>query len=169
MKFPQALRQVLQQTDEKNYLQQLEGLREEKGSWDKTAEAIGVSRSTLYGWRTGYTRAGRTRRTVPARSMLDRIQDAVRASPRAQLAAVDWKRLHIVGTITLGGGTYTRHENMWPGRYFSEDSVRGLGIAYAAEDDKLLQQAMDFAMSWDYIGDGKTTLDDVDTLDFGRR
>ena len=169
MRFPQALRAALLNVDERNYRAKLEALREEQGSWQKVADILGVPRSTLYDWRTGYSRSGRARRIKPSRDSLRKIEGAVRKSRRAQLGGVDWKKLRITGTIEIGGGAYTRHEHMYVGKYFAdhEDAVRGLATAYLAGDDALLQAAMDFAMSWYYIGDGDTRLVDVDSLDFG--
>lgn len=167
MKYYDALVKALGQVDETDWRDKLEALHDERGTWQKTADALGIHKRTLERWRKGYQpRRGGPRRYISPGSIVPTLREAWGKDRRAQVAAVDWKKQVIVGTIEIGGGEYIRHETMYVGRYFTADSVQGIVTAYVAADARLTQQAVDFAMSWDYIGDGATRLLDVDELRF---
>lgn len=167
MRFYDALRAEMERVDQSNWAEKLVALKEQNGTWTATARALGVHKRTLERARLGYRpRGGGPRRFADPRSLIDKVRKALAKDRRAQVAAVDWKRLKVNGTITLGGGEYEREENMHIGRYFTDGQIEGIADAYIAGDADRVQRAVDHAMSEDYIGDGATTLDDVTELNF---
>lgn len=168
MRFYSALKAELERVDAGNWEEKLDALHGQHGTWDATAEALGVHRRTVERWRKGYQPRKRRDGTQPPRQRVDpdtftgKIRDALGADRRAQVSAVDWSALIIVGTIVIEGyEDQERHEKMYVGRYLSAGSISGIGAAYVARSPVRVQRAIDHAMSADYIGQ-KTHLKDVD-------
>lgn len=170
--FDDALGEALGRVDQDNWRQALESLRDQAGSWKAVSERLGTDPRTVERWRHGYVdkkthqRRQISDRTVQ-RSVVPKIKAALAQDRRAQLGAVDWKRLKITGTMTVAGDTrYVRHETMYVGRYLTDDSIAAISSAYARGDSDGVNEAINDAMADDYLGLPGTTLDDVEGLDF---
>lgn len=168
MRFYPALKAELERVDAGNWESRLDALHGRHGTWQKTADVLGVDKRTVERWRKGYQPRRRRDGTVPARQRIDpgsftgKIRDAIVKDRHAQVAAVDWRKMTVLGTIViLGYENRERHEKMHVGRYMSAESIAGLAEAYIARDPGRVQRAIDHVLSTDYIG-VPTHLKDVD-------
>lgn len=165
--FYAALRAELERVDASTWRDQLEGLHASHGSWRATAAALDVTPRTLERWRNGYLNRRGERIQVKADSVVPRIREAVKGDRKAQLARVDWSRLRVKGTIELArNAKYRRKENMHIGKYLEAGSIEGLAAAYLARSAARVQNAIDNALSEDYVANGDTRMLDVEELDF---
>lgn len=165
--FYNALRAQLERVDAGSWRGQLDALKGQHGTWKATAEALDVTPRTVERWRNGYMDRG-TRKQVNPDSFMPKIRAAVKKDRRAQVGAVDWKKLRVKGTIELDHRKeYRRKENMHVGKELTPDAIAGLAAAYVAKSAVRVQNAIDDAMSNDYVGNGDTRILDVEELDFG--
>lgn len=168
MRFYSALKAELERVDTGNWESRLGALHARHGTWQKTADALGVDKRTVERWRKGYQPRPRRDGTVPPRQRINpetfvgKIRATLAGDRHAQLGGVDWRRLVVTGTIIiLGYEDEPRHEKMHIGRYMTPDAIEGLGAAYVAKDPGRVQRAIDHILSTDYIG-VPTRLVDVD-------
>lgn len=167
MKFYDALRAELESVSVADWQSKLDALHEQNGTWTATAAKLGVSRRSLERWRFGYApRGGGPRRHVDPHTFVGRIRGTFGKDRRAQVRAVDWRKLHVTGTIMVGKKRYPRKEHMHLGMNFTPRSIAAIVEAYVAADPRACQRALDKAMQTDYIPDGATTFENADDLHF---
>jgi transposase-like protein len=166
----------LERVDDTNWEAKLNGLYAEQGTWQKVADQLGTDRRTIERWRKGYQPRTRANGVKPPRQRVNpagfipkiRAAFAGRGKDRrAQVAAVDWRKLFIHGTIKWGppDKPYERTERMSVGNYLSPRAIAGISAAYISRRQWDTQRAIDHAMSQDYLGfDAK--LIDVQELHF---
>ena len=170
MKFSRALQRELSHADEGNWRDRLDALHSEHGSWKAVADHLGADKRTVERWRLGTRDRHGNRTTVSdatiKKNALPKISKSLGGSRKAQVAGVDWKRMSVRGHISIGHGEYERDEDMNPGRYMSDEDFEDIAQAYIDGNDAAVDAAMDAAMSYNYIGDGATSLTDVSKLWF---
>ena len=159
MRFYEALKAELERVGTDNWEDKLGALKDRLGTWQATADELGVDKRTVERWRRGYQPRRRRDGTLPPRQKIDpktftgKIRDALGDDRHAQIAAVDWKRLRVVGVIVIEGyEDQERHETMHLGRYMTGDTIAGLGEAYVAREPYRVQRAVDHFISTEYIG-----------------
>jgi len=166
----------LEHVDNGNWEARLNELYAEQGTWQKVADGLGTDRRTIERWRKGYQPRTKANGVKPPRQRVnpDAFVPKIRAAfagrgkdRRRQVAAVDWRKLFVHGTIKFGSPPreYTRTERMFLGSYLTPRSFAGISAAYISRKQFDVQRAIDHAMSVDYLGfDAK--LIDVQELHF---
>ena len=166
----------LEHVDNGNWEARLNELYAEQGTWQKVAKQLGTDRRTVERWRKGYQPRTNAAGVKPPRQRVnpDAFVPKIRAAfagrakdRRRQVAAVDWRKLFVHGTIRFGppDHPYERTENMHLGSYLTPQSFAGISAAYIRRSQWDTQRAIDHAMSNYYLGfDAKLT--DVQELHF---
>lgn len=171
MNFYDALERALTRVDDSNWRATLDALHGQAGSWKALAGQLGVDKRTVERWRFGYVdKKTHERRQISAqtvqKSVLPKVRKAFKASRAAQVARVDWRKLEVNGDLQIADYP-PRKERMYVGAYLSGEAITGIAAAYVSGDADRVQAAMDDALGADYIGNGDTTIGDVDGLEFG--
>jgi hypothetical protein len=154
MRWAPALDEVLSLTNESNWRDQLNRLREEEGSWEKVARSLGVSPATLRRYRAGDYSAGQGRRRAlsPAK-LIPKISDVLRTSRKAMIRNIDFRTLRMFGTwrLTFTGSGGVRRQQMDAGQYMSNQDVANVVGGYVA-GNREAQEAIDEYLAMGYSG-----------------
>lgn len=175
MKFSKALADALGGVDQENWRGRLDALHDQHGSWKAVSAHLGVDKRTVERWRFGYTDKHGTRRQIGDKtvkgSVVPKVRAGWKADRKAQVQAVNWTDLSVVGTLQIGDYDESsphppRRENMSVGRYLSAESIADIAGAYVNGDDQAVDDAMDRALGTDYTGTNDAKLLGVEKLEF---
>lgn len=169
MRFSEALGQTLGHVDAENWKGRLDALHEQHGTWKAVAAYLGADKRTVERWRYGYTDKHGARRQISDKTVKDSVVPKVGkgwgSDRKAQLQAVDWRGLHMSGTLQVGDYP-PRKQNMTVGHYLTAEDISAIGSAYLAGDAAGVNAAMDRFLSDGYTMTGDAQLTDVDKLEF---
>lgn len=169
VRFSRALGQALGRVDRENWKGRLDALHEQRGTWKAVADHLGVDKRTVERWRFGYTDKHGNRRQISDKtvqgSAVPKVSKGWKGDRKAQLQAVDWRGLHLGGTLQVGDYP-PRKQNMTVGRYLTGEDISAIGNAYLAGDAAGVDAAMDRFLSDGYTMTGDAHLGDVDKLEF---
>lgn len=170
MRVSQALTQALARVDQENWRSRLDELHGRAGSWRALAGQLGAQRRTVERWRYGYTDKRGNRRQVSDKTIKDsavpKIREAWKGDRAAQVGAVNWRNLQILGTLVLlDYEERARRENMSIGRYLSPESIAAISAAYISGTAADVTSAVNQAVSVDYVGMA-AQIRDVEKLEF---
>jgi len=169
MRFSKALRETLSGVDQENWKDRLDDLHREHGTWQKVADHLGANKRTVERWRFGYRDKHGNRKQVADKTVRDHAVPKVRAGWKgartAQLGAVDWSDMFVVGWMETSG-TPSRRQNMRVGQYLTGEDIEAIGNAYLAGDDAGVDRAMDRFLSDTYTQTGDAHLGNTEKLEF---
>ena len=98
-------------------------------------------------------------------SAVPKIGKGWKGDRKAQVQAVNWSDLFVVGWMATSG-TPARKQNMHVGHYMEPEDIAAIGNAYRAGDAAGVDAAMDRFLSDGYTQTGDARLGDVSKLEF---